>query len=87
MRSIGIMADVIAVTGVRELNGIRAALSLGVIHYVFKAFTFATLAQRLQAYTQFRAVLWAFHPCSCSAHRLGNCNLHVLGNWAYRSFY
>lgn len=55
MRTMGIMTDVIAVTGVRELETVRAAVSLGVLHYVLKPFTFATLAERLRAYADYRS--------------------------------
>jgi response regulator of citrate/malate metabolism len=50
LRSARHRADVIAVTSARELEVVRSAVSLGVVQYVLKPFTFATLRERLEAY-------------------------------------
>lgn len=50
LRSARHRADVIAVTSARELDVVRSAVSLGVVQYVLKPFTFATLRERLEAY-------------------------------------
>lgn len=55
MRAAGHSADVIAVSSARDLDIMRAAVSLGVVQYVLKPFTFATLRDRLQAYLDYRA--------------------------------
>lgn len=46
--------DVVAVTAARDLPVVRAAVSLGVVQYVLKPFTFAALADRLRAYAEYR---------------------------------
>ena len=48
-------ADVIAVTSARDLAVVREGVSLGVVQYVLKPFTFATLRDRLVRYAEFRA--------------------------------
>jgi response regulator of citrate/malate metabolism len=54
MRAGGHAADVIAVTSARDLEVVRAAVSLGVVQYVLKPFVFATLKERLLAYRAYR---------------------------------
>lgn len=54
MRAAGHHADVIAVTSARDLEVVRAAVSLGVVQYVLKPFVFATLRERLLAYRAYR---------------------------------
>jgi response regulator of citrate/malate metabolism len=54
MRAAGHRADVIAVTSARDLEVVRAAVSLGVVQYVLKPFVFATLRDRLEAYRAYR---------------------------------
>jgi response regulator of citrate/malate metabolism len=54
MRAGGHVADVIAVTSARDLEVVRAAVSLGVVQYVLKPFVFATLKERLLAYRAYR---------------------------------
>lgn len=46
--------DVIAVTANRDLPSVRAAVSLGVVQYVLKPFTFRSLADKLLQYKEFR---------------------------------
>ena len=57
MRAGGHRADVIAVTSARDLEVVRAAVSLGVVQYLLKPFVFATLRDRLEAYRAYRAEL------------------------------
>src|SRR6478609_10324789 len=59
MRAAGHRADVIAVTSARDLDVVRAAVSLGIVQYVLKPFVFATLRDRLLAYRGYRDELVA----------------------------
>ena len=59
MRAAGHRADVIAVTSARDLDVVRAAVSLGIVQYVLKPFVFATLRERLLAYRAYRDQLTA----------------------------
>ena len=54
MHSSGLFADIIAITAVRELNIVRSAVSIGVVQYLIKPFTFATFADKLNSYRAFR---------------------------------
>ncbi|GAA2028871.1 response regulator [Terrabacter terrae] len=54
MRAAGHRADVIAVTSARDLEIVRAAVSLGIVQYLLKPFVFATLRDRLLAYRSYR---------------------------------
>ncbi|MGW1891058.1 response regulator [Streptomyces sp. NPDC002004] len=54
LRAAGHHADVIAVTSARDLAVVREGVSLGVVQYVLKPFTFATLRDRLVRYAEFR---------------------------------
>jgi response regulator of citrate/malate metabolism len=49
--------DVIAVTSARDLAMVRAAVSAGVVQYLLKPFTFATLRDKLERYLRFRATV------------------------------
>ncbi|MGW1677476.1 response regulator [Saccharopolyspora sp. NPDC002376] len=57
LRNAGSTADVIAVTSVRELKVVRAAVSSGVVQYLLKPFTFAGMREKLEHYARFRASL------------------------------
>ncbi|WP_461189781.1 response regulator [Arthrobacter sp. Z4-13] len=57
MRSAGILADIIAITAVRELAIVRSAVAIGVVQYLIKPFTYATFADKLASYQQFRQQL------------------------------
>jgi response regulator of citrate/malate metabolism len=46
--------DVIAVTSARDLQMVKAAVSAGVVQYLLKPFTFATLRDKLERYALFR---------------------------------
>ncbi|MGC0385200.1 response regulator [Streptomyces sp. SAI-129] len=54
LRAAGHHTDVIAVTSARDLTMVREGVSLGVVQYVLKPFTFATLRDRLVRYAEFR---------------------------------
>jgi response regulator of citrate/malate metabolism len=47
-------ADVIAVTSTRDLVAVRAAVSLGVVQYLLKPFTFSSLRDKLERYSDYR---------------------------------
>ncbi len=55
LRTAGHDTDVIAVTSARDLTVVREGVSLGVLQYVLKPFTFATLRDRLVRYAAYRA--------------------------------
>ncbi|MFJ6077810.1 response regulator [Pseudarthrobacter sp. NPDC092419] len=57
MRASGILADIIAITAVRELAIVRSAVAIGVVQYLIKPFTFATFADKLESYRSFRRQL------------------------------
>lgn len=54
LRAAGNDVDVIAVTSARDLAVVRAAVSVGVVQYLLKPFTFASLRDRLDRYARFR---------------------------------
>ncbi|MFI9639900.1 response regulator [Micromonospora sp. NPDC051925] len=55
MRAAGSSADVLAVTSARDLAMVRAAVALGVTHYLLKPFTFAAFRDKLERYAAYRA--------------------------------
>jgi response regulator of citrate/malate metabolism len=59
MRSAGILADIIAITAVREVAIVRSAVAIGVVQYLIKPFTYATFADKLTSYRLFRQQLAA----------------------------
>jgi response regulator of citrate/malate metabolism len=54
LRAEGRLVDVIMVTSARDLALVRAAVSSGVVQYLLKPFTFATLRDKLERYAKFR---------------------------------
>lgn len=54
MRARGHQADVIVVTSARDLALVRSAVSLGVVHYLLKPFSFAAFSERLDGYAEYR---------------------------------
>jgi response regulator of citrate/malate metabolism len=54
IRAAGLHTDVIAITAVRDVKTVRAAVSLGVVQYLIKPFTFATFADKMRGYLDFR---------------------------------
>jgi response regulator of citrate/malate metabolism len=55
VRAAGHTVDVIAVTSARDLAVVRAAVSAGVVQYLLKPFTFATMRDKLERYAKFLA--------------------------------
>lgn len=53
MRAAGHTTDVIAVTSARDLEVVRAAISLGIVQYLLKPFVFASLREKLERYASF----------------------------------
>lgn len=54
LRAAGHLVDVMMVTSARDLVVVRAAVSIGVVQYLLKPFTFATLRDKLERYARFR---------------------------------
>lgn len=54
LRSSGADCDVIAVTSNRDLAAVRTAVSLGVVQYLLKPFTFSALRDKLDRYADYR---------------------------------
>lgn len=54
LRAAGNPVDVIAVTSARDLAVVKAAVSSGVVQYLLKPFTFASLREKLERYAQYR---------------------------------
>jgi response regulator of citrate/malate metabolism len=46
--------DVIAITSAKDVDVLRDAMQLGVVHYIVKPFTFTTFRERLQSYATAR---------------------------------
>ena len=57
MRAGGILADIIAITAVREVAIVRSAVAIGVVQYLIKPFTFATFEDKMSSYRLFRQQL------------------------------
>ncbi|MWA03960.1 response regulator [Actinomadura sp. LD22] len=57
LRAGGSEVDVIAVTSARDLAVIRSAVSVGVVQYLLKPFTFASLRDKLVGYARYREQL------------------------------
>ncbi|RZQ62949.1 response regulator [Amycolatopsis suaedae] len=57
LRAAGATVDVIAVTSARDLAVVKAAVSAGVVQYLLKPFTFASLRDKLTRYARFREEL------------------------------
>lgn len=49
--------DIIAVTAARDTQTVRQALSLGVVQYLIKPYTFATFSEKLRSYAHYREQL------------------------------
>ena len=54
-----IPVDVVAVTAARDMQVVQEALSLGVVQYIIKPFTFPVFKSKLEAYLGYRATLAA----------------------------
>jgi response regulator of citrate/malate metabolism len=57
MRAAGHTCDVIAVTSARDLDVVRQAVSVGVVQYLLKPFTFSALRERMERWARFRTEL------------------------------
>lgn len=57
IRGAGRPIDILPITAMREVDLVRTALTLGVVGYLLKPFTFADLRERLEAYARFRVGL------------------------------
>jgi len=55
IRASGLDVDIIAITAVRDVAVVRASVSLGIVQYLIKPFTFARFAEKMQSYLEFRA--------------------------------
>ncbi|MEU4236253.1 response regulator [Actinoplanes sp. NPDC026619] len=64
LRAAGIATDVLVVTSARDLTMVRAAVSLGVTHYLLKPFTFATFREKLLGYARYRTALLSTEPAA-----------------------
>ena len=49
--------DVIAITSAKDVNVLREAMHLGVVHYIVKPFTFTILSERLETYASLKSQL------------------------------
>ncbi|MGH3520125.1 MAG: response regulator [Haloechinothrix sp.] len=54
LRAAGKSVDVIAVTSARDLAVVKAAVSAGIVQYLLKPFTFASLRAKLDSYARYR---------------------------------
>ncbi|NEM92342.1 response regulator [Galbitalea soli] len=54
LRAAGLGVDIIAITAVRDLEVVRAALSVGIAQYLIKPFSFATFRAKIEAYLDYR---------------------------------
>jgi response regulator of citrate/malate metabolism len=54
LRAAGSATDVLAITSARDLAMVRAAVALGVTHYLLKPFTFAAFHDKLERYAEYR---------------------------------
>jgi response regulator of citrate/malate metabolism len=59
LRAAGSTVDVLVVSSARDLASVRAAVALGVTHYLLKPFTFATFREKLLGYARYRAQMLA----------------------------
>lgn len=54
LRAAGNPVDVIAVTSARDLAVVKAAVSVGIVQYLLKPFTFTAFRDKLEAYARYR---------------------------------
>lgn len=57
LRSARDSVDIIAITAVRDMEVVRNAVSLGVVQYLIKPFTFATFREKLSNHLEYRRQL------------------------------
>lgn len=66
VRSRALPVDVIVVSGARDLEVVRSAVSGGAVHYLLKPFTFAALRDKLERYAEYRGAVEADRPAEQS---------------------
>jgi len=59
LRSAGVAVDIVAITAVRDIDVVHSAISVGIVQYLIKPFTFATFRSKLDSYRGYRAQLEA----------------------------
>lgn len=59
LRSAGVAVDIVAITAVRDIDVVHSAISVGIVQYLIKPFTFATFRAKLEAYRDYRGQLEA----------------------------
>jgi response regulator of citrate/malate metabolism len=57
LRSGGVAVDIIAITAVRDIEVVHGAISVGIVQYLIKPFTFATFREKLENYLEYRRQL------------------------------
>jgi len=62
VRAQGRTTDVIAVTSARDLDVVRAAVTQGIVQYLLKPFTFASLRDKLIQYADYRRQVTTTEP-------------------------
>ena len=67
MRAAGIPTDVIAVTSVRDLSAVHSAVSLGIVQYILKPFTFRSLREKLERYAEYHAAVAQPRPAAAQS--------------------
>jgi len=53
LRSAGLAVDIIAITAVRDIDVVHHAISVGIVQYLIKPFTFATFRSKMEAYLDY----------------------------------
>jgi response regulator of citrate/malate metabolism len=74
--------DVIAVTSARELETVRAAVQLGVVHYLLKPFTFSAFRDKLETYASFHKQLTS-NPTVSAQHEVDRAFASLHGSTAH----
>jgi len=66
LRAAGVAVDIIAITAVRDIEVVHTAISVGIVQYLIKPFTFATFAAKLGTYLDYRRRLEAASSSSAT---------------------
>jgi response regulator of citrate/malate metabolism len=69
VRAQGRTTDVIAVTSARDLDVVRAAVTQGIVQYLLKPFTFASLRDKLIQYADYRRQVTTTEPPQVAAQQ------------------
>ncbi|HAM25970.1 MAG TPA: hypothetical protein DCP11_04495 [Microbacteriaceae bacterium] len=59
LRAVGVAVDIIAITAVRDIEVVHTAISVGIVQYLIKPFSFSTFAAKLGTYLEYRRRLEA----------------------------